>query len=334
MPFSSSVTTLIAFQLYAVFALGIGLFTWHTFPKERRVYTLPCAIGFILAAPAAFFMGVGTYLQSNSVIIFGDLFVPLSWIFIYYSFANLLGANRSIRTISIKAMMVLALIITFFFLRNIYRPEFYPSLFFSDHVLASIVFNGVITFMCLKVYKRYQLTIAAILALLHILYLTVLVARLGLNITDGIGDVSNSSSFDPIFSSILFVVSFAKFLGIFSLFSLINASKDQKLMTENYLIKEEVANKKIEKSEAQFLASLNALAKARDNETGNHIIRTQNYVKLLALRLQAQGHYPESLSDKSIDLLFKAAPLHDIGKVGIPETSCLRMAPSERKSGS
>jgi len=76
--------------------------------------------------------------------------------------------------------------------------------------------------------------------------------------------------------------------------------------------------------ENQMLGSLNALALARDNETGNHIIRTQNYVKMLALRLRKMGHYKNELSDEEIELLFKAAPLHDIGKVGIPDHILLK----------
>ena len=79
------------------------------------------------------------------------------------------------------------------------------------------------------------------------------------------------------------------------------------------------AERKARVIEGQMLGSLNALAMARDNETGNHIIRTQNYVKKLALRLRMMGHYKDELSDEVISLLFKAAPLHDIGKVGIPD---------------
>jgi len=71
--------------------------------------------------------------------------------------------------------------------------------------------------------------------------------------------------------------------------------------------------------ERQMLQTLNALALARDNETGNHIIRTQNYVKQLALRLRSMGYCKDQLDDKNIDLLFKSAPLHDLGKVGIPD---------------
>ncbi|MBU3544304.1 HD domain-containing protein [Polynucleobacter sp. MWH-Mekk-B1] len=72
-------------------------------------------------------------------------------------------------------------------------------------------------------------------------------------------------------------------------------------------------------AESTMLQSLNALAMARDNETGNHLVRTQNYVKKLALRLRGMGHYTNELSDEAIEILFKAAPLHDIGKVGIPD---------------
>lgn len=74
-----------------------------------------------------------------------------------------------------------------------------------------------------------------------------------------------------------------------------------------------------ENTEKQMLNTLNALALARDNETGNHIIRTQHYVKNLALRLRQMGHYTKELNDRCIETLYKAAPLHDIGKVGIPD---------------
>ncbi len=80
-------------------------------------------------------------------------------------------------------------------------------------------------------------------------------------------------------------------------------------------------NEKIhaENTERQMLTTLNALALARDNETGNHIIRTQNYVRNLALRLRQMGHFTKELNDQCIERLYQAAPLHDIGKVGIPD---------------
>ncbi|QWE17261.1 HD-GYP domain-containing protein [Polynucleobacter sp. AP-Nino-20-G2] len=68
-----------------------------------------------------------------------------------------------------------------------------------------------------------------------------------------------------------------------------------------------------------MLHSLNALSMVRDNETGNHILRTKQYVQLIATRLRAMGFYKQELTEAAIDEMSKAAPLHDIGKVGIPD---------------
>ena len=72
------------------------------------------------------------------------------------------------------------------------------------------------------------------------------------------------------------------------------------------------------------IRALASLAETRDNETGNHIRRTQNYVKALALRLQDHPRFSGELSDAAIESLYKSAPLHDIGKVGIPDRILLK----------
>lgn len=79
-----------------------------------------------------------------------------------------------------------------------------------------------------------------------------------------------------------------------------------------------------EEKEEQMLVALKNLASARDNDTGNHIMRTQHYVKVLAERLLAMGYHPELLNKASINAMFRAAPLHDIGKVGIPDHILLK----------
>ncbi|GAB3266606.1 HD-GYP domain-containing protein [Chitinimonas naiadis] len=66
------------------------------------------------------------------------------------------------------------------------------------------------------------------------------------------------------------------------------------------------------------------LAATRDNETGNHIRRTQNYVAALARALQPHPRFSAVLTDENIELLFKSAPLHDIGKVGVPDRILLK----------
>ena len=67
-----------------------------------------------------------------------------------------------------------------------------------------------------------------------------------------------------------------------------------------------------------------SLAETRDNETGNHIRRTRNYVKVLALKLQNHPKFKDFLTEEMIDTLYKSAPLHDIGKIGIPDYILLK----------
>jgi putative two-component system response regulator len=75
----------------------------------------------------------------------------------------------------------------------------------------------------------------------------------------------------------------------------------------------------IEKAKDAVTFSMGALAEARDNETGFHLNRTRLYVKAIAGRLGCVDEYSNKLSPKMIDLIVRAAPLHDIGKIGVPD---------------
>lgn len=106
------------------------------------------------------------------------------------------------------------------------------------------------------------------------------------------------------------------------------------LIVQNEQLEEAVATRTHELHLTQNVTihALASLAETRDNETGNHIRRTQYYVKLLAEALREAGHYVSELDDDSIDLMFRSAPLHDIGKVGIPDNILLkpdRLTPDE-----
>jgi len=89
-----------------------------------------------------------------------------------------------------------------------------------------------------------------------------------------------------------------------------------------------VLQRNFELIEAQnaIINSMSALAEARDKETGGHILRTQKYVEILARQLATLPQYRD-LDENSIDLLAKSAPLHDIGKVGIPDHILLKPGP-------
>jgi putative two-component system response regulator len=72
------------------------------------------------------------------------------------------------------------------------------------------------------------------------------------------------------------------------------------------------------------ILAMASLAETRDSDTGNHIRRTQYYVKELAQQLRHHPKYAAILDDDMIKLLYKSAPLHDIGKVGIPDSILLK----------
>ncbi|MFA6487385.1 MAG: HD domain-containing phosphohydrolase [Sideroxydans sp.] len=80
----------------------------------------------------------------------------------------------------------------------------------------------------------------------------------------------------------------------------------------------------IESIKETTILALSSLAETRDNETGNHIRRTQNYMRSLGLRLRYHPRFKDFLTADNVELLYKLAPLHDIGKVGIPDHILLK----------
>ncbi|MGY4532065.1 response regulator RpfG family c-di-GMP phosphodiesterase [Pseudomonas sp. TE3786] len=98
------------------------------------------------------------------------------------------------------------------------------------------------------------------------------------------------------------------------------------LRDQNDFLEREVQRRTREVAAIQdvTIQAMASLAETRDNETGNHIRRTQHYVKLLAELLREHPRFKAFLSAETITLLFKSAPLHDIGKVGIPDQILLK----------
>ena len=73
-----------------------------------------------------------------------------------------------------------------------------------------------------------------------------------------------------------------------------------------------------------LILSLASLAESRDHLTGMHIIRTQEYSKIIALELARLEKYNEIMTEQFINLIYETSPLHDIGKVGIPDKILLK----------
>ncbi len=94
-----------------------------------------------------------------------------------------------------------------------------------------------------------------------------------------------------------------------------------RLREYSHSLEQKVAKRteQLEQIQDASILGMGALAEYRDPETGNHIRRTQSYVKLLAESLQQHAHSHSICTPEYIDLLQKSATLHDIGKVAIPD---------------
>ncbi|MFP4155492.1 MAG: response regulator [Halothiobacillaceae bacterium] len=95
----------------------------------------------------------------------------------------------------------------------------------------------------------------------------------------------------------------------------------QFLEDQNAYLEAEVERRMAENEAVQQVGirALAHLAETRDSETGNHILRTQYYVEALAETLAGEPAFCDFLTPGNVRLLTKSAPLHDIGKVGIPD---------------
>jgi putative two-component system response regulator len=120
----------------------------------------------------------------------------------------------------------------------------------------------------------------------------------------------------------------------------LKASSDRLADNNRYLIEEvERRTHEVQMVQDVTIMAMASMAETRDNETGMHIRRTQNYVRTLAERLRQMrqeahkkagresSYNDEELSDTLIETMYKSAPLHDIGKVGIPDAILLKPGP-------
>lgn len=99
-----------------------------------------------------------------------------------------------------------------------------------------------------------------------------------------------------------------------------------RLKDQNTLLEAEITRRMAENQLVQEVSihALARLAETRDPETGNHLRRTQEYVRTLGRQLQGHRRFSHILDDRTIVVLAKSAPLHDIGKVGIPDHILLK----------
>lgn len=102
------------------------------------------------------------------------------------------------------------------------------------------------------------------------------------------------------------------------------ARNELALQNEDLELQVEARTRQLAALQSAIITAMAALAEARDNDTGHHIARTQHYMRELAEDLYINSVYRDELNPKLIDYIFKSAPLHDIGKVGVPDRILLK----------
>jgi HD domain len=309
------------FIFYGFFAYSGAALLYFHFKNERLPYVASWAIATILVGTATFLIVLRDVLPLGHAHRLGNAFNMAAYVYFYYSYRSLLGKKICFKRVACKAIISsIALVGILTFVSDHYDPLYQTSVVAFFGMVINF-FTGLLAFRYRQNNKIYLASLLGYIFLIGaffwgLRFIATLFYGLGFAYEGGMGNVL---TFTP-----LFVLGIVQYISFLTLVSSIEWQKKEHLIHEINLMKVDSATRKVKQSEMQYLATLNALAKARDNETGNHVLRTQEFVRLLALRLRVQGRYIEQLSDESIDLMVKAAPLHDIGKIGIPDSILLK----------
>ena len=105
----------------------------------------------------------------------------------------------------------------------------------------------------------------------------------------------------------------------------LQSTRKKMRMHNNYL--EDLVEEKtreISESRMAMIYALAQLAESRDEETGEHLIRTQKYCWFLAHKVKETGKYDSIVDTNFCKNIYIASPLHDIGKVGISDSILLK----------
>lgn len=86
-----------------------------------------------------------------------------------------------------------------------------------------------------------------------------------------------------------------------------------------YIAESQEKNELINRMQENLIVSMANLVESRDQSTGDHIKNTAAYTRIIMDELRKEGHYTDQLTDEYCADVFRSAPLHDIGKIRIPD---------------
>ncbi|MBX7255191.1 MAG: two-component system response regulator [Candidatus Hydrogenedentes bacterium] len=100
----------------------------------------------------------------------------------------------------------------------------------------------------------------------------------------------------------------------------------RRLEDDNVALEERVRERttQLERTQQVTVFSLARLAESRDPETGEHLDRMRRYVREIAIELGNRAKYESIVDSGFIETLYYSSPLHDIGKVGVPDAILLK----------
>ena len=104
--------------------------------------------------------------------------------------------------------------------------------------------------------------------------------------------------------------------------------RNGRMLAEQEKLSQQVKDEMERRSEMQLhvIDALAALIETRDVGTGEHVVRTKRYVRMIADELKKDEKFKDKLTDKDIDIFENAAPLHDVGKISVSDTILLKPA--------
>jgi len=288
----------------ASFSILLGLIATFVFWKSEekvRYSSLywPLALALFSISSLSFFIapwiGSPALVVANLSLVSGVISISM----LFHAWNNSLNAKQK----KLAIVFLLGTACIYLFLLNSATVQ--SRIHLINTVLALLSLEQIITLS--KVMKKDKAHLIQILIGVLLLQIASRVARSALLLVNSNTDFSNLYQED--------IVGFS--LRVFSFSSIIIIC----ILIANYLLQKlsEMHKKSALAIEDGMFNSLSALSMARDNETGNHILRTKKYVQCLANRLKEMGIYVNELSTDAISNMVKASPLHDIGKVGIPD---------------
>jgi putative two-component system response regulator len=80
----------------------------------------------------------------------------------------------------------------------------------------------------------------------------------------------------------------------------------------------------VKELENSIVTSFAELIECKDDNAGTHVLRTGKYVEILGRKLLEEGTFGDDLTQADLDMIVRAAPFHDVGKVGISDTLLLK----------